>query len=178
MNITCSRIFCKRGRGFDGVRQFVLELVHVVFSNGQAFTPGALQAISEVFAFALRIREVAADRLLYFCSLLLKSQRTINRAIMAVTKSAKATFHAPPWWPPPCLFLLRMMMIGCAPLSQHLSRLGRFGREQHAPLSLHGGFHLLERGPQIVRDGAAREFNRNHRSHPLANAIKPARSTW
>ena len=41
------------------------------------------------------------------------NHKTKNMAIMAVMKSAKATFQAPPWWPwPPTTFL--MMMIGCS----------------------------------------------------------------
>src|SRR5689334_21080002 len=34
----------------------------------------------------------------------------MNNAIIAVTKSAYATFHAPPWWPPwPAVFLMTTM---------------------------------------------------------------------
>src|SRR6185437_901760 len=36
----------------------------------------------------------------------------MKNAIMAVTKSAYATFHAPPWWPPcPSPFFFLMIMI-------------------------------------------------------------------
>jgi len=35
----------------------------------------------------------------------------MNSDTIAVTKSAYATFHAPPWWPPPEIFFL-ITMIG------------------------------------------------------------------
>ena len=44
-------------------------------------------------------------------SLALMIHSTRKNAIIAVMKSAKAIFHAPPWWPcPPPLFFLMMMM--------------------------------------------------------------------
>ena len=40
-------------------------------------------------------------------------QRTIKSAIIAVTKSAYATFHAPPWWPA-CPFFFLTIRIGAS----------------------------------------------------------------
>jgi len=37
---------------------------------------------------------------------------TMNSDIIEVTKSAYATFQAPPWWPCPTTFLMTMM--GCS----------------------------------------------------------------
>src|SRR6185295_6217768 len=109
----------------------------------------------------------------------------MNSAIIAVTKSAYATFQAPPWWPPPATIFF-LMMIGCVDpssgtMSGHLALRRRGGLRRLAGLGLlgglrilsalrlaaEGGFHLLERQPQRIGDHAASELDGEDRRHTL-----------
>ena len=74
--------------------KLVLDFVHVVFGDDEIFAD-ALHVAAGFFRGTSRIAKISAHRLLNFL-LELSSQRTMKSAIMAVTKSAYATFHAPP----------------------------------------------------------------------------------
>src|SRR5690606_146063 len=78
------------------------------------------------------------------------SHITRKKAIMAVAKSAKAIFQAPPWWPPPTTFLTRLTRIGWLfSIAQRLASVATHGllefdetrpvrRQQHLAAELHG----------------------------------------
>src|SRR5579871_6009781 len=74
----------------------------------------------------------------------------MKSAIMAVTKSAYATFHAPPWWPACATFFL--MMIGVtAILVSSCVRISGFGPFQSL-------LQFLKTGPSGVGDRATAEL--------------------
>src|SRR5579862_4015092 len=60
-----------------------------------------------------------------FCSglVVLISHISRKKAIIAVTKSAYATFQAPPWWPPwPPFLIFLMMRVGASPTAMTRAR--------------------------------------------------------
>src|SRR5882757_399120 len=90
----------------------------------------------------------------------------MNSAIMAVTKSAYATFHAPPWWPAWPPFLL-MTMMGAVP-AMGCKRLGRrSGRCRccrcGVALVLDGLLSNLEAWAHVRRNGPAAVLHRHAR---------------
>src|SRR6267142_3308388 len=88
----------------------------------------------------------------------------MNNAIMAVTKSAYATFHAPPWWPAwPPFFLMTMMGAVPAMSWKRLSRRRRRCCRCGVPLILVGLLSSLEAWAHVRRNGPAAVLHRNAR---------------
>jgi hypothetical protein len=79
----------------------------VVSGQGEA-VPGPGFAAADRFGSALGVAEVAATAS-WISLLVFMSQSTMKRAIMAVTKSAYATFRLPPGWPPCTTFFLTIL---------------------------------------------------------------------
>src|SRR6266404_8924085 len=88
----------------------------------------------------------------------------MNNAIMAVTKSAYATFHAPPWWPAwPPFFLMTMMgalpAISCERSGRRRGRCRRCS----VTLVLDGLLSNLEAWAHVRRNGPAAVLHRHAR---------------
>src|SRR5688572_25879292 len=75
---------------------------------------------------------------------------TMKKAIIAVTKSAYATFHEPPWWP--CAFLMTFLMM-----------MGRFSLDMSGRLLLGERLEVGERRAVAGLDVAPSELHRGHR---------------
>src|SRR5258708_13205473 len=91
----------------------------------------------------------------------------MNSAIIAVTKSAYATFHAPPWCPPWVTFFL--IMIGGGPgIARPVSRRGCSGCV--AAFILDVFFCFLKRWPHIAGNRPPPELHRDHRWRALDKA--------
>src|SRR5579863_1639981 len=108
--------------------------------------------------------------------LLLSSHKTMNNAIIAVTKSAYATFHAPPWAPPcPPFFLMTMIGAFAAGTGKFPSLSALCCRGRRAALILDKCFCFLERRPNVARNRAPPYFHchgrrsslhKRHNHHP------------
>src|SRR5882762_4059099 len=88
----------------------------------------------------------------------------MNNAIMAVTKSAYATFHAPPWWPAwPPFFLITMMGAVPAMSGKRLGRRSGRCRRCSVALILNGLLSNLEAWTHVRRNGSAAVLHRHAR---------------
>ena len=126
--------------------------------------------LADICRSAVGILEISAHGHLDLLAAAVISHNTMNSAIMAVTKSAYATFQAPPWWPPWPLFFLMMMMGACAMVSYPPLPLRPPWRFFRPAASL---FNILNEGRTCP--GTARRPISTARigASPLKNAIMP-----
>src|SRR3954466_2202282 len=101
-------------------------------------SPAPEPPMSEILSGVLKNSEMP-----FKSALVVEPSSHISRknAIIAVTKSAYAIFHAPPWWPP-AFFLIFLTMMGRKPSSDMTAP----GAVTHCGVDWHGHHGLLALG--------------------------------
>ena len=137
--------------------QLFFQLLRVVFADRKILTCTPHVA-TDLFCCSCRVLKVSAHRFLYLLARIQQPQHD-KQPIIAVTKSAYATFHAPPWCPPWSPFFL-MTIIGrfswdCAIGSSRVRYAAACAGAASPPLFL-CSLLLLEESAARVRESRAR----------------------